>query len=59
LQLVSDGKTLESIDLEPAVQHNLSTFATANKVPLAKMVDLAIRFTTAKEGHGPELMSRR
>jgi hypothetical protein len=46
---------LGSLDLQPSTLHNLKAFARANRVSLASMIGVAIDFTTAKEGHGPEL----
>ena len=52
LQLVSDGKTLGSVDLKPDVQLMLRAYAKANEVPLMNMIDLAIRCAI---GPGDEL----
>jgi hypothetical protein len=38
--LISNGETLESIDLQPAVQRNLQVRAKANKISLSEMIKL-------------------
>jgi hypothetical protein len=47
--LISDGETLESVDLQPAVQRNLQVWAEANKISLSEMIKLALDFTTGRE----------
>jgi len=47
--LISDGETLESVDLQPAVQRNLHAWAKVNKVTLSEMIKLALDFTTGPE----------
>jgi len=47
--LISDGETLESVDLQLAVQRNLQVWAKANKVTLSEMIKLALDFTTRSE----------
>ena len=47
--LISDGETLESVDLQPAVQRNLQVWAEANKISLSEMIKLALDFTTGPE----------
>ena len=37
--LISDGETLESVDLQPAVQRNLQVWAEANKVSLSEIIN--------------------
>jgi len=49
LQMISNGKTFGTLDLQPATLHNLKAFAKTNGVSLINMVDLAIRFTTDPE----------
>jgi hypothetical protein len=44
--LISNGETLESIDLQPAAQRNLQVWAKANKTSLSEMIKLALDFTT-------------
>jgi hypothetical protein len=51
LQLKSNGKTLESVTLHPTLQLRLLAWAKINGgISLSKMIDLALRFTTAPEG---------
>jgi hypothetical protein len=47
--LISDGETLESVDLQPAVPRNLHAWAKVNKVTLSEMIKLALDFTTGPE----------
>ena len=49
LQMISNGKTLGTFDLQPATLRNLKAFAKTNRVSLIKMIDIAIRFTTDPE----------
>jgi hypothetical protein len=49
LQLISNGKTLGSVDLQPITQLRLQTYAKINKISLMNMIDLAVRFSIAPE----------
>ena len=51
LELTSNGKTLGSVKLQPATQLRLMAYAKTNKIDLIKMIDLAVRFTTAPEDY--------
>jgi hypothetical protein len=52
LQLVSNGKTLGSIDLDPVTQLRLLAYAKVNEIDLIEMIDRAVWFTTASETEG-------
>jgi hypothetical protein len=53
--LISNGGTLQSVDLQSAVQRNLQAWAKANKVTLAEMIKLALDFTTRAERRSMDL----
>jgi macrodomain Ter protein organizer (MatP/YcbG family) len=53
--LISNGETLQSVDLQPAVQRNLQAWAKANKVTLSEMIKLALDFTTRAERRSMDL----
>jgi macrodomain Ter protein organizer (MatP/YcbG family) len=53
--LISNGETLQSVDLQPSVHRNLQAWAKANKVTLAEMIELTLDFTTRAERRSTDL----
>jgi hypothetical protein len=49
LQLVSNGKMVGSIDLDPVTQLRLRAYAKTNQISLIEMIDQAVYSTTASE----------
>jgi hypothetical protein len=47
--MISNGKMLGTLDLQPSTVRNLEAFAKTNRVSLTDMVDRCIRFTTDPE----------
>jgi hypothetical protein len=57
LALMSDGKIVDATQLKPAQVLRLAAFGEANRLSLAEMAELSIRFATAPDGASPKLSS--